>query len=272
MSKRPTRCSCNASFPNSELLDKHLAEIQTQEELLAALIKQCQTHSRVELRPIAQNTSCPHEDCVGRGPFATGQKLRRHFEQHFICDETCVYCSKKFTRLSTFRRHAEESHAKDSPPSGMDRKARYMREACNELGRAAEYELHSLGQGRGLLEGDDGQSRGTKRNWDEACLDREAENMGATRIDGPIVDESQQISAVPSIPTQSATTYLVTPEMMGFEAGPTIDGFSGGSMVFQGAVVGMNDIFDAPLLHQLSHPLHGAAVDQPSLFRASGQT
>ncbi len=71
---------------------------------------------------------------------------------------------------------------------------------------------------------------------------------------------------------QSATKYMVTPEMAGFEASLTIDGFSGGSMVFPSAVVGMNDIFDAPLLHQLSYPLHGAAVDQPSLFRASGQT
>ncbi len=79
----------------------------------------------------------------------------------------------------------------------MDRKARYMRQACDELRRAAENELHSLAQGRGLLlEGGDGQSRGPKRNWDEARLDREAENMGATRIDGPIVDGSQQISNI----------------------------------------------------------------------------
>ncbi|CBX91487.1 predicted protein [Plenodomus lingam JN3] len=120
----------------------------------------------------------------------------------------------------------------------MDRKARYMRETCNELGRAAESELHSLAQGRGLvLEDDDGQSRDT----------------------------------ISSMPTQSANTYM-TPEMTGFEAVSTIDGFSGGSMIFPGAVVGMNDIFDAPLLHQLSHPLYDAAVAQPSLFRASGQT
>lgn len=63
---------------------------------------------------------------------------------------------------------------------------------------------------------------------------------------------------------------MVTPEMAGFEAGSTVDGFSDGSMVFPG--VRMNDIFDAPLLHQLSHPLYGVAVHQPSLFLASGQT
>ncbi|ORY00533.1 hypothetical protein BCR34DRAFT_463072, partial [Clohesyomyces aquaticus] len=120
----------------------------------------------------------------------------------------------------------------------MDRKARYMRQTCDELRRAAENELHFLAQGRGLLlEGDDGQAR----------------------------------DVIPSMPMQSATTYMVTPEMARFEAGSNIDGFSGGSMVFPSAVVGMNDIFDAPLLYQLSHPLHGA-VDQPSLFRASGQT
>ncbi|CAI6336979.1 unnamed protein product [Periconia digitata] len=273
MSKRPTRCSCNASFPSSELLDQHLREIQTQENLFAALIKQCQTHSRVESRPIAKNTSCPHQECIGREPFATGQKLRRHFEQHFTCDEICVYCSKRFTRLSTFRRHAEESHTKDSPsPSGDDRKARYMRQACEELRRAAELELHSLVQGKRILEGDDGQSRGTKRNWDEAHLDREAGDMGVTRNNGPIVDESQQINAIPSMPTQSTTTYMVTPEVAEFEAEPTIDVFSGGSMVFPVDAVGINDVFDAPLLYQLSHPLHGVAADQPSLFRAFGQT
>ncbi|KAH9861097.1 hypothetical protein IAQ61_010833 [Plenodomus lingam] len=154
----------------------------------------------------------------------------------------------------------------------MDRKARYMRETCNELGRAAESELHSLAQGRGLvLEDDDGQSRGKKRAWEEARLNLEAENIGATRINGPIVNGSQQINTISSMPTQSANTYM-TPEMTGFEAVSTIDGFSGGSMIFPGAVVGMNDIFDAPLLHQLSHPLYDAAVAQPSLFRASGQT
>lgn len=72
-----------------------------------------------------------------------------------------------------------------------------MRQACDELGRAAESELHSLAQGRGLLlESDDGQSRGTKRDWDEAGLDREAENMGVTRTDGPTVDGPQQTSNI----------------------------------------------------------------------------
>jgi hypothetical protein len=62
--------------------------------------------------------------------------------------------------------------------------------------------------------------------------------------------------AISSMPTQSATSYMMTPEMAGFEAGSNMDSFSGGSMAFPGAVVGMNDIFDAPLLYQLSHPLH----------------
>lgn len=79
----------------------------------------------------------------------------------------------------------------------MDRKARYMRQTCDELGRAAEIDLHSLAQGRGiLLEGDDGQPRGKKRDWEEAHLDGEAESMGATRVDGPIVDGAQQISKI----------------------------------------------------------------------------
>lgn len=68
------------------------------------------------------------------------------------------------------------------------------------------------------------------------------------------------------MPPDPATAYLMTPQMVGFEAGSTIDRFSGGSMVFPGAVVGMDDIFDAPLLYQLSYPLHAAVVDQPSLF------
>lgn len=77
--------------------------------------------------------------------------------------------------------------------------------------------------------------------------------------------------AISSTATQLATTYMVTPEMAGFEAGSPIDGFSDGAMVFPGAVVRMNNIFDAPLLCQLSHPLHEAAVHQPSLFLASSQ-
>lgn len=73
------------------------------------------------------------------------------------------------------------------------------------------------------------------------------------------------------MPMQPATTHVATSEIAEFEATPTIDSFSGGSMVFSGAMVGTNDIFDAPLLYQLSHPLHRAAVDQGSLFQVPGQ-
>lgn len=114
-----------------------------------------------------------------------------------------------------------------------------------------------------MLEGDNGQSRGSKRNWDEAHLDREAENMGAIIVDRSIVDESQHSSnigtfiprslstninsdIISSMPIQLASTYMVTPETVGFE---TIDGFSSGLMAFPSAMVGVNDIFYAPLLY-----------------------
>lgn len=73
------------------------------------------------------------------------------------------------------------------------------------------------------------------------------------------------------MPTQPATTYMMAPEIAGFEAGSTVDGFGGDTMRFSNAVMGMHGPYDAPLLFQLSHPLYGAAVDQPSLFCASGQ-
>jgi hypothetical protein len=66
---------------------------------------------------------------------------------------------------------------------------------------------------------------------------------------------------------------MVTPDMTVFEAGLATDGFSSGSMVYLGAMVGMNDnIFDAPLLQQLSYPLHGATEDQSGLFQAADRT
>lgn len=69
-----------------------------------------------------------------------------------------------------------------------------MKETFYELGRASESELHSLAQGRGLLLEDNiGQSIGTKRDWDEAGLDCEAENVGATRTNRDISDKSHQI-------------------------------------------------------------------------------
>lgn len=70
-----------------------------------------------------------------------------------------------------------------------------MTDTINELGCAAERELHSLLQGSNTLEGGHVQSRGIKRGLkrgrDETGLDAEAENMGATIVDG-----SHQISNI----------------------------------------------------------------------------
>lgn len=117
------------------------------------------------------------------------------------CDEVCVYCGKHFTKLSAFRRHAE-SHT-----NGTDRKAKYMQDTCDELGRSAENELHRLAQGRGLLLKGDDESRDRKRDWDAAGLDPETGHLRAKKSKGLVGSDSHHINGtVPSSPSIRSLT------------------------------------------------------------------
>lgn len=57
--------------------------------------------------------------------------------------------------------------------------------------------------------------------------------------------------------------------MAEFATGSTIDGFGADPIVYPSSIAGVDDILDAPLLHQLSYPQFGVIVEQASLFWAS---
>jgi hypothetical protein len=84
-----------------------------------------------------------------------------------------------------------------------------MRQTCNELGRAAESELHALAEGRGLLlEGDDERRRGRKRDLDEAFLDHKAPTSPTASIHGEMTDGPQQVSNIGSFRQESKASLL----------------------------------------------------------------
>lgn len=116
---------------------------------------------------------CP--TCSRIKPFATKQKLRRHFEQrnhhHSRCEDPannincryrvsrCVICTKVFRFVREFQRHAEKCVGENK------RKMIHMKDTCEELREISNNELDIA-----LGENEARQSQGKKRTWDEANI------------------------------------------------------------------------------------------------------
>ncbi|KAG8411542.1 hypothetical protein J3458_015599 [Metarhizium acridum] len=122
---------------------------------------------------------CPIQGCQRRSaPFASRQRLRRHFEQHVECEEVCVFCHRVMKSVRTFIRHTEVHKYAGGT------KLTYMNKICEELRDRASEELEDLENRR--LNSD---SASTKRTCDMAELDnhsagsrrRKRDDVGQTR-------------------------------------------------------------------------------------------
>ncbi|KAH7151930.1 hypothetical protein B0J13DRAFT_394436, partial [Dactylonectria estremocensis] len=178
------RCTCSAFFKTEDDLERHLdANFREQWiQWLQTEARRYQAHARVDNGNHTESDSennrhdgepaiskpnnlsgqhfCP--SCPRTKPFATNQKLRRHFEQHVECHEVCVCCTKVFRLVREFRRHAENCTDESK------RKMTYMKQTCDELREFSDKELdNALGESLSSV----GKSR--KRTWDEAEMDTE---------------------------------------------------------------------------------------------------
>ncbi|KAH7129672.1 hypothetical protein B0J13DRAFT_131176 [Dactylonectria estremocensis] len=196
MTNNRNRCACSASFPSTELLADHLAEIRSQERYHATQLERCRRHlvsdsideEHVEAPrdPNPESKICPFPNCKRTKPFATNYKLWRHAAQHVRCGEVCVICFKPFEFASEIIRHCEENHRTES-----GRKATYMKETLEEVSRRVTSELYAAKAAfmeRSIL---GSKSESKKRTRDEASMDSEGSEAQGEKSDALTAQDSQ---------------------------------------------------------------------------------
>jgi hypothetical protein len=173
------QCACSASYPSTDLLEDHLAEIRSQEHYHASQLEKCRSHGKIDDANEACDTTnaptfdpdptsriCPLDDCTRVEPFSTKYKLWRHYAQHIRIEEVCVFCFKIFRLASEFIRHTEDNHKEET-----GRRATFMQATLEELRGRINDELNAAKTVRQPFKTSE-SSR--KRNWDATITGTDA--------------------------------------------------------------------------------------------------
>ncbi|KAJ2892719.1 hypothetical protein MKZ38_009435 [Zalerion maritima] len=199
---------------------------------------------------------CPHKGCERNKPFATGQRLRRHFQQRkfpFLAWSTEITANASNADVEC------EEH-KDASAT----KTTYAKQICKELLERVNKELNrSLAESEDLSEGV--ENGGRTRTWDAAAMGSRSSATQRAKLDSVEVTTTecpptQRIDDTPAArPSMQPTTVLTTlPEEVVPVAIDNISNISTQAF-FPGSMEQAGDFdnllnFDPPLLSVFNFP------------------
>ncbi|KAM5357114.1 hypothetical protein ACJZ2D_016599 [Fusarium nematophilum] len=235
------RCACSASFPSTELLADHLAEIRSQERYHATQLEQCRRHSvddsddeeRVEAPRDPDPTSkiCPFSDCKRTEPFPTNYKLWRHSGQR-------------------------ESRPLPVQPKRTEsgRKATYMKGTFDEVSRRVTSELYAAKAAYTERSIPGSKSESKKRTRDEADMDKEGSEARGGKAVALTTQDSQYASALLPLPMDAGfPSMTIASEVIGPQSTIKLNG-SSAQLVYHNPMQesGVGDPYNARLLQMVS--------------------
>ncbi|KAF2678349.1 hypothetical protein K458DRAFT_140875 [Lentithecium fluviatile CBS 122367] len=146
---------------------------------------------RSESKPI----SCPHPDCSKKPPYAQRRNMTRHFTNHVSCSETCVFCSRSFSKVRQYTNHFEKCKTRNSKNINFKELSKVASKRMQFLRQKTVQELNEKS---GTVQNLDNVRVGTKRKLDDAMP--QSQRRGSVAEDVPNED----------VPNSNSTANITT--------------------------------------------------------------